>query len=338
MKINLVGVHKVKSKLASGEIATYYYAWRGGPRIKSKPGTHAFAQEFARLIRDRPHNDTDQTLGWLASEYLTSAEYQKLKPSTKRDYDRIIGVIRVKFGSMPIGAIEAKGARRVFMDWRDSMRQTPRSADLHISVLARIISWAKDREIVVRNPLERAGKLHSSDRKDSIWMPAHLSKMMSEGAPHIVKVVKIALWTMQRQGDILTMPTVAFDGGRLWIKQGKTGARVRIRPAEEILPVLNEAKEAKRARILVNSFGQHWTSSGFRASWRTELKRLGIKGVTFHDLRGTGISYAYAMGADIEQIAEISGHSKSECEAIIRRHYLAGGEVIEAIRAGTKQV
>lgn len=142
---------------------------------------------------------------------------------------------------------------------------------------------------------------------------------------------------MQQQGDVLTMPTIAYDDGRLWITQGKIGARVRIRPADEILSILEEAKTAKRPRVLVNSFGQQWTSSGFRASWRSELRRLGITGVTFHDLRGTGISYAYAMGADIEKIADISGHSKVECEAIIRRHYLAGGEVIEAIRAGTKQ-
>ncbi|MDW6020653.1 tyrosine-type recombinase/integrase [Mesorhizobium sp. BAC0120] len=118
--------------------------------------------------------------------------------------------------------------------------------------------------------------------------------------------------------------------------QGKTGARIRVIPAAEIKPILADAQEKKRQRILSNSFGENWTSSGFRASWRKEMQRLGIKGVTFHDLRGTGISYAYANGMDIERIAEISGHSKAECEAIIRKHYLAGGDVIEAIRAGTK--
>jgi integrase len=66
------------------------------------------------------------------------------------------------------------------------------------------------------------------------------------------------------------------------------------------------------------------------------MARLKITGIRFHDLRGTGISFAYANGMDIERIAEISGHSKAECEKIIRRHYLAGADVIEAIRSGTK--
>jgi len=57
--------------------------------------------------------------------------------------------------------------------------------------------------------------------------------------------------------------------------------------------------------------------------------------VTFHDLRGTGITYACAMGADTEETAESSG-TQTDCESINRRYYLAGSSVIEATRAGTK--
>lgn len=337
MEGKLVGVHKVKARTKAGEV-TYYYAWRGGPRIQSKPGTRAFTQEFLRLTRGREKKATNHSVAWLAQEYQKSADFHKLKPSTRRDYERIIDAICLEFDGLNTQALEAKGARRIFVDWRDGMRQTPRSADLHLTVLARIISWAKNRELVLRNPLERVPKLHKGSRKDSIWMPSQLAAMLKDGAPHIVNVVNMALWTMQRQGDILTMPTIAYDDGRLWITQGKTGARVRIRPADEILPLCEEAKAQERTRILVNSRGENWTSSGFRASWRRELARLGIKGVRFHDLRGTAITYAYAMGMDIDRIAEISGHSKGECETIIRRNYLAGSDIIEAIRAGTKGV
>jgi integrase len=336
MDAKLVGVHSVKRTLKGGREVVYRYAWRGGPRIKAQPGTKAFIQEFARLTRSRPAETTANTIGHLIKDYLASAAYQKLKPSTRRDYERIIGTIRIEFGDFPLAALAEKGARKVFIDWRDTMRDTPRSADLNIVVLARILSWAKDREDITRNPLEGVDKLHSGSRKDIIWKPSQLDLLLAKGAPQIVAVAKVALWTMQRQGDVLTMPTIAYDGGRLWITQGKTGERVCVRPANEIVPLLEAAKD--RQRILVNSYGQNWTSSGFRATWRKELKRLKIDGVTFHDLRGTGITYAYTNGMDIERIAEISGHSKSECEAIIRKNYLAGGDVIEAIRAGTKNV
>lgn len=48
MRVLLKGVHKVRYRLAGGTVATYYYAWRGGPRITAEPGT----PEFVRLYTE----------------------------------------------------------------------------------------------------------------------------------------------------------------------------------------------------------------------------------------------------------------------------------------------
>jgi integrase len=310
--------------------------------MTSKPGTKAFTQEFVRLTRDREKAATEGTIGSLIDEFRKTAGYQKLAASTRRDYERQLATIRVKFENFPIKAIEARGSRRIFLNWRDTMKEAPRSADMHIALMSRLFSWAKGNEIILRNPLEEVERLHSGTRRDIIWSDEQLTKLLTEGVAHLRQVALIALWTMQRQADILTMPTLAFDGQRVSIKQGKTGARVRVVAAPDILPVLKKAKEGERQRVLVNSFGQNWTSSGFRASWRKEMARLKIKGVTFHDLRGTAITYAYANldrshDEKIKLISEISGHSQDDAESIIRKHYLAGQEVIDAIGRGTNK-
>ena len=49
MRVHLKGIHSVRWRLASGEIATYHYAWRGGPRLIGKPGSPEFL--FAILQR-----------------------------------------------------------------------------------------------------------------------------------------------------------------------------------------------------------------------------------------------------------------------------------------------
>lgn len=344
MEGKLVGVHKVNVKLADKTEATYYYAWRGkgAPRIKAKPGTKAFTQEFIRLTREREKSVTDGTIGSLIDDFRKTAGYKKLAASTRRDYERQFAMIRTKFETFPIKAIEAKGSRKIFLAWRDTMSDSPRSADMHIALLSRLFSWAKGNEDILRNPLEEVERLHSGTRRDIIWSDEQLTTLLTKGAEHLRNVALIALWTMQRQADILTMPTLAFDGERVSIKQGKTGARVRVMAAPDIMPILTNAKEEERQRVLVNSFGQNWTSSGFRASWRKEMKRLNIKGVTFHDLRGTAITYAYANldrshDEKIKLISEISGHSQEDAESIIRKHYLAGQEVIDAIGRGTKK-
>jgi len=343
MEGKLVGVHEVKVKLADGTTAVYYYAWRGkgAPRIMAKPGTKAFTQEYVRLTRDRQVKTTEGTIGSLIDEFRGTAKYKALASTTRKDYERMFGIIRETFGDLPVRAIETRGSRKRFLEWRDTMKDAPRSADMHIGLLARLFAWAKDNETILRNPLERVERLHEGSRRDSVWTMDQINTLLTKGAKHIRDVACIALWTMQRQSDLLAMPMIAFDGERVSIKQGKTGAKVRITAAPDILPILQEARDSSRQRVLVNSFGQNWTSSGFKSSWRKEMARLGIKGVTFHDLRGTAITYAYAHldrshEEKIKLIAEISGHSKDDAEAIIRRHYLAGQEVIDAISRGTK--
>lgn len=340
----LVGVHKVTIARKGKEPIVYYYAWRGkgAPRINAKPGTKAFTQEFLRLTRDRQTDVTAGTIGSLIEDFRKSASFTGLSPATRRDYERQLGAIRLEYETFPIKAIEARGSRLMFLRWRDTMKDSPRSADMHIALLSRVFAWAKDKEIILRNPLERVERLHEGTRKDIIWSDEQIDTLLTKAAPHIANVAKIALWTMQRQADILTMPTLAFDGARVSIKQGKTGARVRVMAAPDIMPVLRKAKDANQTRVLVNSFGQNWTSSGFRASWRKEMARLGIKGVTFHDLRGTAITFAYAHldrshEEKIKLISEISGHSADDAESIIRKHYLAGQEVVDAIGRGTKR-
>lgn len=336
MKEGLPGVHRVRKTLASGEEVTYHYAWRGGPRMKEKPGTRAFIHEYSRLTCGREERSRPGTIGALVSAYLQSPEFRRLATSTRRDYERSAGVIRAKFETFPVQAIEARGARTVFKAWRDTMSDTPRAADLHMAVLARIFSWAMDREDITRNPLERIGRLSIGTRRDNVWSPDQIEAVLTKARPEIANAALLALLTMQRQGDVLTMPTIAWDGERAMIRQGKTGARIRVWVSERLKPLFDEASASVRQRVLVNSRGENWTSSGFRASWRREMAKIGIKGVTFHDLRGSGVTYAYALGVEIERIAEISGHSKDQAEAIIRKHYLAGADVVDAIRKGMK--
>lgn len=344
MEGKLVGVHKVNVTLADGTAATYYYAWRGkgAPRITAKPGTKAFTQEFIRLTRDRQTLVAEGTIASLVDQYRKTPRYQKLAASTRKDYERMFSLIKHDFKDFPISAIEARGSRSDFVGWRDTMKDTPRSADLHLGLLARLFAWAKGEEIILRNPLEAVERLHEGTRRDIIWSGEQLHTVLTAGRKHIRDVAIMALWTMQRQADLLSMPTLAFDGQFIAIRQQKTGARVRTVAAPAIMPLLREAKDTGRQRILVNSFGQNWTSSGFKASWRKEMARLGIEGVTFHDLRGTAITFAYANldrphDEKIRLISEISGHSAGDAENIIRRHYLAGQDVIDAITRGTNR-
>ena len=150
----------------------------------------------------------------------------------------------------------------------------------------------------------------------------------------------LALWTGQRQGDLLRLPWSAYDGKHIRLRQSKTGKPVVILVGAPLKAALDAAPR-RSPIILTNSDGKPWTSDGFRASWGKACKATGVLGVTFHDLRGTAITRLAVVEATEAEIANITGHSLRDVHAILDMHYLArdpalGENAIRKLERGTK--
>lgn len=336
-----MGVHEVKRRLADGSMSIYRYAWRGGPRIYAEPDTDEFLVEYLKLTRDRPEAKREGFLPGLIYVYRQSAAYTKLSDATKRSYDAAIDLIEAEFAEFPVTAISQRGARSTFLEWRDEFLDTPRKADMLITVLARILSVARDRELVDRNPLEKVEKISAGTRRDAIWTDDQVAKFKAKAGAKLSLAIDLARWTGQRQGDLLALTWSAYDGTHISLRQSKTGRQVRIKVSGELKAVLDSTPR-EAATILTTARGtpargadgqrrsiaRSWTSDGFRASWGKACDKAKIEGVTFHDLRGTFVTLAYRNGASIKEIAEVTGHSERDAEAIIRKHYLAGDAAV----------
>lgn len=350
MKVDLPGVHRVNKRLADGTTATYYYAWRGGPRMKAKPNTDAFLAEYFKLTRDKDDAPFQGRLAEIIREYIKSPAYQTLKPSTKEGYDIAIRSIETEFYDMPARKISAHGTRSLLLQWRDEIAEThPRKADLFMSVLQRILAFAYDREMITRHPLEKVEKVSDGTRRDLIWSDAEIDAMrfgvkndqgetiIKPASEPIIRALMLALWTGQRQGDLLKLTWTAYDGETIALRQGKTGAHVRMKVSAELKATLDSVKRGNAVTILTTAQGKPW-ATGFKSSWRKAVAAAGIKGKTFHDLRGTFITLAYRNGASIKHIAEVSGHSEKDAETIIRKHYLVSSAAVEKIESRTAAV
>ena len=99
----------------------------------------------------------------------------------------------------------------------------------------------------------------------------------------------MALWTGQRQGDLLRLPWSAYDGRTIRLKQSKTGARVTI-PVGAPLKAALDAAERRSPIILLTIDGKPWTEDGFRSSFAKARIKAQIRDVTFNDLRGTAVT------------------------------------------------
>lgn len=320
MRVVLKGIHKVKKRLASGEIRVHFYAWRGGPAIHAKPGTpefvHAYNEAYASIRRP-----VAGTLMTIIADYKASPDFTGLAPSSRRMYLMYIRLIEEAFGDLPLAALADRRIRGEFKTWRDSFAATPRKADYAWTTLARIMSFAKDRGLIAANPCEKGGRLYAADRTDSVWGEPEIAALLAVASDRLKLALMLALWTGQRQGDLLRLPWSSYDGTYLRLRQSKTGRRI-VMPAGAPLRALLDTTKHCNPLILTNSYGRPWTSDGFRTSWSKARAHAGITGLTFHDLRGTAVVRLAIAGATVPQIATFTGHGLKDVETILDAHYL----------------
>jgi integrase len=258
---------------------------------------------------------------------------------TTRDYLGKIEKIEAKFASLPLSAFNAtneKKTRGWFKDWRDKIAEKSlKQADYHWVVLARICSVAAERGWINVNPCTKGGRVYSSNRQELIWLLEDEEKFYA-GAPHHMSLaVRLAVWTGQRQGDLLRMlwekgsnGEPYIEGDYMYLKQGKTSAYVKVRIIGPLKAALDAERERATSRyILTGARWEKW-ESGFASEFSAIKNKLGFTHLTFHDLRGTAItSLAFAECTEIE-IAAVTGHSLASVKAILEAHYLGGNSAL----------
>jgi hypothetical protein len=84
MRMHLKGVASATKRLTDGRKVTYYYAWRGGPKLDGEPGTPDFIASYNAAVAARRQRPAG-TVASLLVTYKTSTEFGDLADRTKRD-------------------------------------------------------------------------------------------------------------------------------------------------------------------------------------------------------------------------------------------------------------
>ena len=139
VKYPLKGIHRV---VAKGHV--YHYAWRGpplGPRLRGEPGSAEFHQSFVEAHQNLRAPDNDRFRS-LVIAYKTT-EFEKLAPSTKKNWGPWLDRIAKDFGDLRIAQFERKAKiRPIIIQWRNQFADTPRTADFGLQVLSRVLAHA----------------------------------------------------------------------------------------------------------------------------------------------------------------------------------------------------
>ena len=321
MRINAKGLHWTTVGLADGTKKIYWYAWRGGPRLVGDYGSPEFIASYNAAIATKVAAPEGRLLSLLQG-YQTSQDFLSLRDRTRADYIKQIAKIEHRFGDAPLKALSHPRTRGVFLDWRDELAlKSKRQADYAWTVLARVLSWAKDRGKITVNPCDRGGRVYHGTRVDFVWSVDDEAAFLEHAPAHLHLPLLLALWTGQRQGDLLRLSWSAYDGSTIRLRQSKTGVPVEILVGAPLKAAL-DATPKRGPIILTSANGRPWTEGGFRMSWWLAARKAAIVGITFNDLRGTAVTRLALVGCSEAQIASITGHSLRDVSSILDAHYL----------------
>jgi integrase len=320
MRVHLKGIHTAKVKVASGQRINYYYAWRNGPRLVGEPGTPEFMASHHAAIASRREPDR-ATFHSVIAGYQASQDFIGLGPRTRADYLKQIKKIEEQFGTLPLAALDDARVTKDFLEWRDRMANSPRSADYAWSVLMLLCSWARTRGLTLYRPPERIERLYKADRSEKIWEETHLASFLAVASEPQKRALVLALETGQRQGDLLALPWSAYDGQWIRLRQSKTNRRVNIPVTRRLRAMLDNSKRTATV-ILTNKKGLPWSPKAFRTAWGETMRKAKITGLHFHDLRGTAVTRLAEAECSNAEICSITGHAMKDVGAILDK-YLA---------------
>jgi integrase len=327
VRVRLKGINSIRKRLADGSLRTYWYAWKGGPPLAGEPGSPEFVKSYWEAHDSQAVGARGQ-LSTVLDAYQDSEAFRSLAPATAKDYRRYLEAIGLEFGEFPLSGLAEREARAEFMRWRDSVaKRSKRTADYGWSVLARVLSWALDRGLVVTNSCEKGGRVYRASRADNIWTDADEAAFLAVASPQMRLAFMLAMWTGQRQGDILRLTWAAYDGAHIRLTQQKTGRRVIVLVGAPLKSLL-EGTPRKSPQIVTNEDGRPFTSSGFRASFRAAQARAGIKWLTFHDIRGSTVTRLAELECTELEIAAITGHTSSDVRSILDSAYLSRTKIL----------
>lgn len=360
------GVHFVRKKRRGKPDRWYVYAWRGGPLIHSADGVQKpplGKAEIAALAaaQAEARQPNGATLAGAIQSWRISPDWARLAKSTKQTWGVALDGIEAKWGTVPLTVFEDPRMTAKIVDWRDSRSETPRAADIGVTVLKAFLKWCRLKGKLRINVAEGIPPLYSSGgRAEIVWTEGDIERFSASAIALnrslVIDALKLAALTGFRRADLVSL-TWAEVGDSAIIRMAQKKSRGRRRRAViPILPALEELLQELRERkrqpgvqtVIVNSQGRPWTGGSLTQAFNQVRDHAGIvhpgdprletqdRAKHLHDVRGTFVTHLCRRGLSDQEVADLVAWSPQNV-AHIRRTYVDEAATVVALSRRLRQ-
>ena len=248
-------------------------------------------------------------------EYKSHIEVCKTPPSYQRDVDSIKHLLQVfadrRLTDINTGHVQKYVDGRLHEKKPNGKPFKPASINRELMCLSAIFREAVKRQLLDKNPVRGIKQLAEQNQVDRYLTDEEERVLLAACNPSLRPIVICALHSGMRRGEILsrTWEDVDFDQQLVRVRYTKSKKK-RFIPIndtlDEMLRALPKFKECPY--VFANPKTKaRWSDK--KIAWEYAVKKSGLKGLRFHDLRHTFASRLVQKGIPIKAVQELLGHA-----------------------------
>jgi integrase len=193
----------------------------------------------------------------------------------------------------------------------DAHKDTPNLANQYRTVLKLAFTRAARLGLAESNPVTPIPPFKTRTR-DRYITQAEIKRIKEHASPALSVIIDLCYLTGQRIGDVLKIKRKDMDDEGIFVKQQKTGAKLKIKWSAELREVIARANaltgNIKGFHLLASGKGQPFVHDTIHHHWTAACEKANVSDARIHDLRAAAGTDANAAGQDSKALL---GH-KSE--------------------------
>lgn len=276
-------------------------------------------QARAEAAGVRPQALTMTLEKFLDEVYLPHA-HVTLRPSTAKSYQAHAPLLKEHFGGKLLSAVtrgDALSLQSLLLrrgETNPKNKLAPATINRRVSFFRTVLYEAVSREYIDRNPASRLKMLPEENTRFRVISTIEERRLLEKSPPWLAQVIRLALLTGLRQGEILRLRRHDVDRERCFIHVSSEtkNHHSRLVPYPEVLePLLEDLlpQEGSSGQFVFSILeGEALGRSRIVNAFRRAVRAAELHDCTFHDTRRTYASRLVNRGVSLPIIAKLLGH------------------------------
>lgn len=311
--------------------------------FSTKQAAQAWAAETEAKILANPERYRSEHERWqgsaktclldLITRYLS--EVTPTKKGAASEASRLRALYRSSLGLIPLNELSARHLNDYIA--KRLMAVSPSTVNRDLNCLSHVLNTSrKNWGIAVANVVAEIQRPRSNKPRTRRLIDDEESRLMTAAAaarnPWLQFIVRVAIETAMRRGEILALEwrDVDFNAHLIHVRDSKTELPRSVPLTKAATTALTEWRKISKGQT-GPVFGI--TANALKLSYQRAVRRSGIEGLTFHDLRHEATSRFFELhGLDIHEVMSATGHTSATMTE--RYTHLSARKISAKMRGG----